>query len=489
MIALTTDPSQLAQESARTRPLYRAFWVAILIGLIWVGVTAHPQNVESVIGAASVSFTALLPLHLWVARKVCGLPLFPIYAVTHIWAYALPLLYEHPIVAQFGPANQLIGGLTVAAYLLVGTVIWYYISKLPQRSARRVLALNAERADFLFFTMLVAGVAFTIATSAGVIVLSAQVFAIVRAVVLALEVIACFLLSFRYGSKDLHPALGVPFVVAVLALVVVSLPGLLMVNAMSVCAVAALGYTLGARRFPWVVAGVIVVVFAFLHLGKSQMRDEYWTEEEGRREVTPPEYPAFFGEWISISAQHLFGGVGSELDEGQSLMERASLMQLLLYVQLLTPDTAPYLDGATYSIIPGLLVPRILNPAKPASHEGTYILNIHYGFQTREDVEKTTIGFGLLNESYANFGFPGMIMLAVVMASFYAYVARLARNVPVLSLRAIFAALVASYSFQTEFAAGVYVSALFQSTVALAAVAIIFMRPQDVNPNDKLLLD
>jgi hypothetical protein len=47
----------------------------------------------------------------------------------------------------------------------------------------------------------------------------------------------------------------------------------------------------------------------------------------------------------------------------------------------------------------------------------------------------------------------------------------------VLSFRSLFAIVVASYAFQTEIAAGVYVSALFQSVCALLIVAVLFMRP------------
>ena len=132
--------------------------------------------------------------------------------------------------------------------------------------------------------------------------------------------------------------------------------------------------------------------------------------------------------------------------------------------------------GDTYAIIPALLVPRIFNPTKMASHEGTYRLNIHYGFQTREDTAHNTIGFGLLNESYANFGYVGVTLLALVLGVYYGAVSRWAQNAPVLSFRSLFAVIVASYAFQTEFAAGVYVSALFQSTCALLILAALFMR-------------
>jgi hypothetical protein len=142
----------------------------------------------------------------------------------------------------------------------------------------------------------------------------------------------------------------------------------------------------------------------------------------------------------------------------------------------MTPDEVSFMDGETYAVIPILLVPRILYPNKPASHEGTYLLNIHYGFQTREATATTTIGWGLLNESYANFGYVGVGLLAVILGAYYAVVSRWAQRAPVLSFRSLFAIVVASYAFQTEIAAGVYVSALFQSICALLVVAALFMR-------------
>src|SRR5260370_13767802 len=143
-------------------------------------------------------------------------------------------------------------------------------------------------------------------------------------------------------------------------------------------------------------------------------------------------------------------------------------MQLFLYEQILS-GSVPFMYGDTYVIVPQLLIPRIFYPEKPTTHEGTYRLNIHYGFQTREQTETTTLGFGLLNESYANFGLIGMALLAVTMWAYYGWVERWASAVPLLSLRGLFAITVASFSFQTEFSAAVYCVVLMQAFVVLHA--------------------
>ncbi|MDC0359009.1 hypothetical protein OAO01_09355, partial [Oligoflexia bacterium] len=130
----------------------------------------------------------------------------------------------------------------------------------------------------------------------------------------------------------------------------------------------------------------------------------------------------------------------------------------------------------TYAIIPQLLLPRILNPGKIASHEGTYLLNIHYGLQTRSATRSTTIGWGLVNEAYANFGFLGCLALSVLLGTLYGAIAKWSVFTPILSARALFAVILMSLAVQREMTAGVYVSVLFQAIVVLLALAFVFMK-------------
>ena len=204
------------------------------------------------------------------------------------------------------------------------------------------------------------------------------------------------------------------------------------------------------------------------------------------------QYPAWFSEWAGYSVNYL-SGLNNQISTGQqsggerqSLLERSSLIHLLLMVQDKSPEQIPFLKGKTYEIIPELLVPRIFNPNKIRSHEGTYRLNIHYGRQTREATNTTTIGWGLLNESYANYGWLGSITLGVILGTLYGWVTRLSINMPILSLESLLTVLFLAYAFQTEWTAGVYVAALAQSSFIIAFIAILFMRNQYLD-NDYLL--
>jgi hypothetical protein len=450
-----------------------AFWVGLFSLTIAVLLTAHPQYPESAVGAIAVIIPAWLPIYIWIRKGLGGLPIFPVFAITCTWTFGLPLLYEHPIVARFDAEDQLFAALSVMSFLLISTWVWYIVRRKKSAPPLSCLAIRESGADAIFFAILAGSVVFTIAMTGNWLVMDPGVFAIVRSVVLAVQALACFVLSFRLGSGDLYGVNTFIFKALLFALILVGLPGLIMINSMAVVALAAFGYVSGSGKVPWLSFAVGIMAFAFLHVGKADMRDHYWGDAD-QGPVQPAEYPAFFTEWISTSTANVIAGENKDETQQSSLVERASLMQLLLYEQTLS-DQIPFMYGDTYSIVPMLLVPRVVFPAKPTTHEGTYRLNIHYGFQTREETVTTTIGFGLLNEAYANFGLAGIALLAIVSGAFYGVIERWASVVPLLSFRGLFSIIVASYSFQTEFAAGVYCAALFQSTIALIALSLFIM--------------
>ena len=148
----------------------------------------------------------------------------------------------------------------------------------------------------------------------------------------------------------------------------------------------------------------------------------------------------------------------------------------------MSPAQVPYLHGGTYRIIPGLLVPRLLDEQKARSHLGTYMLAIHYDLQTTEETLTTTIGFGLINEALANFGYPGCLALGGVLGLFYGCVARWSAGFPLLSLRSLLGILVLSVSFENEFSAGVYVTTLFQGACVLLLLAPLAMQRASTRP-------
>jgi hypothetical protein len=209
-----------------------------------------------------------------------------------------------------------------------------------------------------------------------------------------------------------------------------------------------------------------VLVFGFLHNGKSSMRERYWSD--GQAAISVWELPGFFSEWIAAGAREI--GSGNEGLGTAPIHERVSLMHLLLLVQSSAPDTVPFVSGETYAIIPRLLVPRIFDPEKPDSHQGTAILNMQFGLQSIENTQTTTIGWGLLNEGYANFGLAGVAGVALLLGTIFGFVGRLSVGAPVMSLASMVGITFCALAIQSEFTMAVFATVLFQSLVVLALV-------------------
>jgi hypothetical protein len=287
-------------------------------------------------------------------------------------------------------------------------------------------------------------------------------------------------LSYRAGARELSIPKKFAFIAALSLFLISHSMGLLLIDVMVATTFAMAAYVIGGGRLPWKIVAVLLPVLAILHQGKDEMRTEYWQPDD-RKAVQIYEYPEFLMNWIDYGFEELTAPPRE--DASWSLSQRVSLIPLLLKVQAETPDRYPFMNGATYEVIPQLLVPRILNPEKLTAHEGSHRLSIYYGLQTREGTETSTIAWGPLIEAYANFGLIGVIGLAVVVGVVNGAVAKAAAGVPIVSLRMLVAIVFTAMALQVEWTAGVYVSALFQALVIICAASFVLMRPRRLSPS------
>jgi hypothetical protein len=471
------SPSALARRTQRK--LLNGFWLIAFGLFVYEIFFTGTESLLSSLGAILITVAALLPSYLWCAGRALGMPIFPIFALTFIWTYALPLVSKYPLVLTYTPENHLFAGVTVTGFLGLGTLIWFQFVKYAPPIPKSHLALNSSTGVPFFLFALVANILLDISTNAGWLTLDRGTFAIIRGVILGLSALGTFVLAYRTGTKELSKQQSQLFVCLLVALMVTGSVGLLLVSAASQFVIAAFAFVIGRKKVPLLPIVIVLICLSFLHYGKDNMRGKYWFGDHSTL-VQPWDYPAWFSEWTGYSWEYLSRNKddisASNSGEKASFAERSSVIQLLLLTQSQSPEKIPYLYGETYAILPQLLIPRFLDSQKIASHEGTYILNIHYGLQTREDTAKTTIGWGILAESYANFGLFGCGGLAIVLGLLYGQVSSWSINAPVLSAKYLFAIIIMTLAFQTEFSAGVYVAALFQSTISLGGVAVLFMK-------------
>jgi hypothetical protein len=463
---------------AQNNTLLRTYWIFVGLVFGWALLTATPESMASGFAAFLIAVAALLPAYLWCSGKALGMPIFPLFSLTYLWTYAFQLLGENSTELVYSPSGQIFAGITVTSYLGLGTLIWFKFVSRPTRAPKNCRYFDDQKAEPYLWLILTLAILFKANTLGGWIEIQGGLFSLIQASLLGLSGLALFVLAYRWGKHQLSVEQSRKFLLLLIIYMVVDAASLLLVGAMATLLLATMAFIVGRRKVPWALLIVGLVCCGLLHYGKSDMRQKYWPQFSSQEvhHVQPWDYPAWYGEWLGHSLNYLQTPQEFRSEERASALERSSLMHLLLMIQDKTPQEVPYMFGETYTIIPQLLVPRFLSAHKIASHEGTYLLSIHYGLQTREETSFTTIGFGLLNEAYANFGMFGCAVLAVVLGALYGQVARWSMYTPVLSFRFLVAVVLMGFAFQTEFSAGVYVAALYQSIILLAIIAFLFMK-------------
>ena len=455
--------------------LLKSFWVGLGIFSVFILLVARPESVEGFVGAMMIMAAALLPAYLWCSGRAHGLPVFPIFALSYTWTYALPLLVARKEVTVYSPRSQFLASVIVTAFLALSTFIWFAFVRRLKAPPRACRVLGGET-NLFFLSSIVASAFYTMGMVGGWLDSVGSIIGVLRGVIFGVSALATYVLAYKWGRKELSRRTVMIFGISLAVYVIASAATLLIVGAFSIAVLAIIGYVVGRKRVPWFTITVAFACLIMLHSGKHIMRDKYWAPG-GSATVQPWQYPNWFAEWLSYSAENLSQSDEDEPESGPaSFYDRVSLIHLLLLAQESTSIDTPYLYGATYAVIPELLVPRVFSPDKLSTTEGTNLINVHFGLQEREDTERTTIGWGLLNEAYVNFGVIGCMALAIIIGWFYGYMTRWSMNTPVLSARTLFAALLISFACQTEFSASVYITSLFQSTVPLLLISLVLMR-------------
>jgi hypothetical protein len=471
---------------ALARP--RIFWIGaggILLMAALVG-----KSFTDLPGFGLIAGSALLPAFLWCRRAAHGIPIYPIFALGTLWTFGFPLIAQHPLVMEYGVNERLAAAAAITMTNVIGTGCWYLFTRRAAPSPATYLGFRFGSGDLLFFAALLADIAFNVITSSVELDLDPAIFSLGRAIIQALANLGIFVLGYRAGQRQLRPNGARAYGLLIVLLILSTLPSVLMVNALSIGALALIAFALGRGRLPWLALFFFLAGALFFQAGKSAIREKYWAESEGAP-ISFANYPVFLGDWIGFASKQLFSGgdplaipvtENDDATEPQSLTERASLLHLFLRIQKMSPAEVPYLHGSTYAIIPQLLVPRLFDEEKARTHLGTYLLAIHYDLQRPEDTSMTTIGFGLINEALANFGYLGCAGLGAGLGIFYGWAGRWSSSHPLLSWRALFAILILTVAFEDEFTAGVYVTVLFQGFCALLLLSALTMRRVHLGP-------
>ena len=118
--AATLDPQQSPHR------LIAAFWATayVIAAYFLYQSLGIEEPLVRLLGAAPVAVMAMLPSYLWCANRVRGVPIFPLFALTYLWTYALPLVSQHPAIMLYDSVAILAVGLIVAVFLTLATLVY-----------------------------------------------------------------------------------------------------------------------------------------------------------------------------------------------------------------------------------------------------------------------------------------------------------------------------------------------------------------------------
>lgn len=459
-------PSPGQTERAATR---RALWIgtglALAMGLYWA------RSLAALVAYLLVLAAAILPIFLWVRLGRPGVPILPPVGLLSILYYAFPIVRAREDLEEYVSIELLRAAATVSAFLVLAAVAGNFVlrrRRTPGKEAPGLLS-DAQMVTLVFLGLFL-GIGFLGASSAGYLFRLGSFFGLARSVALTALVVASYFLGVARGRNLLRGSSWVMAAGGLGLAVLISWSSLYLVGGLIFLLAAGVGYVTTRGRIPWLALAVAVILVSILHAGKEEMRNRYWRQGGGGASGTGiVDLPQRATEWFRLGLESL-----ASPTRNSSAIDRASLLQMLLRVQRLTPEFIDYLRGETYLLVPEMLVPRFLSPDKPISKAGMDLLSIRYGLMSVEGAETTTIGWGLIAEAHANFGIWGVAIMGLLVGLVGGSLTRWSAgsaSVSVPTLMAV-AAMIGLVNLEQDFAS--LVTSLLQSTAAvLVLVAIL----------------
>jgi hypothetical protein len=475
---IARGPSRVPQtsysevEALQLRHEYGRWMPHFMFVLGVIGAFIAPSWQDFVCGAL-IALPAFLSIILWARRYVLGLPILPFVAIMYFLFYGLPFISGHPFTQEYEVTEKLTAAATTAIALTIILGLWVYIGSPRPLSKTRIRIINARKANRLFIAAVWVACAFQFNTLFAVFALSGEVFGVIRAVIGSLAMIALFGLGYQAGSSQLTRNATLLFLLGLILYLVLNVTTLYLITAMMLGLMTLMGYFLGGGSIPWKSTASALLILAILSASKAEIREKYWgADAGGLRDFS--EAVSMLEEWFT-SGLRAIGSDSSSESKSVSLAERASLTHMVLIAETQSPDPIPYLYGSSYTVIPELLVPRLLWPERPNTQEPLKRLSEHYGLLSGEALETVSIGWGLVSEAYANFGYLGVLGLAIALGVAVGYVQRWCGRTPVLSARAFAGLLFIVVLLAVEANMALLVTAFIQSMVPVLLASIFVM--------------
>lgn len=453
-------------------------------------------------GFAWLAFGVVVALGIWRGQGV-GLPLLPLLVLQHLVVYGVPILARNTTVSAYSEDLITRAGGALFIFLLTLAAGWklgmtLFIPKKPWAYALQSMALrDAKGLIRVGLCLIVSTFIYTVAVGLGWVsvlfsLLPSGTYSVLNALSAAIAACGFFLGALYVTTDQMLQWQKTAFWSLLIINCLLLAASFLISSTATIVASVAIGLFWATGRIPWRYLVIAVSVISFLNLGKFTMRERYWPKNGDTSDInyTIFDLPRHYAEWSVASVDSLFpeeSGTGGAIliqpntSSKQSLLDRVNNLQNLLFVLDATENQhIPTVGGSTYFIIPPLLVPRILWPEKPRTHEGQILLNVHFGRQDRKASYQTYIAWGLLPEACGNFGaWLGPIFLGLVLGVGFAWIECATARMPLLSMEGFVSfTLLLAVANSYEMVASVAVTSIFQSLVTVVAASLPFVKRQ-----------
>jgi len=420
--------------------------------------------------AAGIAMLALgiIPMLRWLQRHDEAYPLAELMQFTLVPFYALPLLTAHEEVARY-PESILLEAAGVVllfqVFCLLGAI---FVDRNQHRGNPSAWLsedlVSEDSLRFSAYTLMLTTV--WVLVSSFTRVIPVELYGTLRAVFFGVGTISAFIQARMWGAGQLNQSQKALFAVNIFVQFVLFNLSLVLVTAMILFLLIVVGYFSSARRLPLLLCLAVTAAFAVLHAGKHKMRDKYWGEYGQDTPIAA--VPGYYSEWIGYG---MAGAMKAADDDSgtkhSSLLERASLFQLVCYVIDTVPDRTPYLAGETYAYVPPQVIPRFLWPNKPSPNDSVKTLSVKLGVLSADQAETTSIGYGLITEAYANFGAYGPAILGLLLGWALRKLAKVTSACGTLSGGGILRILALAWCLNAETTMAVWLSSFYQACIAI----------------------
>ncbi|MEA2904209.1 MAG: hypothetical protein QOI12_1596 [Alphaproteobacteria bacterium] len=453
--------------SQELNPARRAY----ILGAVTAGVMTTGTFAQDMTAYFLIAVPAIIPFFLWLQAGAVGIPVLPAISALFFMYYAIPVLRSD--IVAYGSEELVSAAATVGSFLLAASAAsWAFLTQRRRDSQRATWNLASDRQIVrLLFVGLAGGIIYYLALASGNLSVFGTSIGLVRSVVLTLTSVACYLLGCGRASGALVGDRWALALAALVILTLLALNNLILVGGVMNVVAAVLGYVITAKRVPWIGLGIAFAMLSILHAGKFEMREKYWMpNSQNLQDTSVLRLPGMLMDWFTA-------GLDAFTSDRQTsgVFERASLLHMLLLVQRATPSFIPYLEGESYALLPSMLVPRFVDPEKPQSQAVLNLLSMRYGLQNVGSAESTTIGWGMVAEAWANFGYPAVIVVGALFGGLCGVLMRLSAGAPPLSLPMLvtIASTLVLFNLELDFS---YLMVTLLQTVAAVLICASFPR-------------